>query len=150
MAIGMGISAASTMFAGFAKADSMRDQAVQNRIAAVWARIKAEDDANIIRDQGDRFQANQAVGFAKSGVLIDSGSPLATLMDTAIRVERNALRTVMHGSREAYNYETTASSLMKGADNMELAGIFGGVAEGIKGYTGMQTLYEPPKKGVTP
>ena len=143
MAIGRGTMAAGSIFGGFAKASAMQDQAVQNRIAAVWSEIKAEDDANTIRDQGNRFQANQVVGFAKSGVMIDRGSPLATLMDTSIRVERNALRTLMHGRREAANYEATAASLMSGAKGAAVSGVLTGLGQGLTGYSEMLKGYKP-------
>jgi hypothetical protein len=143
LAIGMGLSAGSSIMGGLAKSSAMQKQAVQNRIAAVWSRIKAEDDADTIREQGRRFQSNQAAGFAKSGVLIDSGSPLATLMDTSIRIERNALKTVLHGDQEAGNYEATASSLMSGAKSAVTTGILSGVGQGISAYAGTQKGYTP-------
>jgi hypothetical protein len=55
----------------------------------------------MIEEQGERFQAEQATRFAKSGVMIDSGSPLATLMDTAVRIERNAMKTRLSGEWDA-------------------------------------------------
>jgi hypothetical protein len=147
MALGLGLTAAGQIMGGFAKKSALEDQAVQNRIAAVHARLKARSDAETIREQGGRFQSQQAAGFAKSGVLIDSGSPLAVLMDTAIHVERNALRTILHGEQEGTNYEASASSLMKAGRSAALTGILSGIGSGISAARSYQGYEKAGKSG---
>ena len=143
LAIGMGISAAGSIIGGFAAADAQRNQASQARIAAVRRRLRASDDARMIEEQGNRFQANQAVSFAKSGVTLDSGSPLATLMDTAINVERNALRTRLAGEWDAGGLDSTASAYDKMASNSILAGIFGAGGTFLTGAKIQAGAYKP-------
>lgn len=112
------------VMAGGEAEKAQRKQAVAYRIAAVRARLKADDDARAIERQGLRFQANQAAGFAKSGVMLDSGSPLAVLMDTAINVERNAKKTRLMGDWNAEGYEAGSEIYDKMADNSGMAGIY--------------------------
>jgi hypothetical protein len=145
LAIGMGVSAFGSIMGGFAAADAQRNQASQARVAAVRARLKASDDARLIEEQGGRFQANQAVGFAKSGVMLDSGSPLAVLMDTAVHVERNAMKTRLSGEWGAGALDATASAYEKMADNSALAGIYGAAGSFLTGAKIEAEAYKPPK-----
>ena len=143
LAIGMGVSAFGSLMGGFAAADAQRDQASQARVAAVRARLKASDDARLIEEQGNRFQANQAVGFAKSGVTLDSGSPLAVLMDTAVHVERNAMKTRLTGEWSAGSLEASASAYDKMAFNSAMGGIYGAAGTFLSGASKMQGAYTP-------
>ena len=142
LAIGMGVSMFGSLMGGFAAADARRNQASQARIAAVRRRLKASDDARMIEEQGNRFQANQAVGFVKSGVMLDSGSPLATLMDTAIHVERNAMKTRLAGEWDSGALESSASAYDKMASGSAMAGVYGAAGTFVSGARQMQGAYK--------
>ena len=146
LAIGMGISAFGSIMGGISASKAQQQQASQARIAAVRRRLKASDDAREIEDQGDRFAAKQAVGFAKSGVVLDSGSPLATLMDTAINVERNAARTRLMGDWEAGGYDSAASAYDSMAKSSMLQGLYGAAGTFITGAKIQAGAYTPPER----
>ncbi len=141
--IGALIIGGASLFAGLAGAEANQEQAMQSRIAAVRRRLRASDDARIVEEQGNRFQANQAVGFAKSGVLLDQGSPLATLMDTAINVEKNAMRARLAGEWDADGLESSASAYDKMATGAMIKGIAGAVSAGVQEAKSRATAYTP-------
>ena len=143
LAIGMGISAFGSIMGGLAASKTQHEQAAQARIAAVRRRLQASDDARMIEEQGDRFQANQAVGFAKSGVMFDSGSPLAVLMDTAIHVERNAMKTRLSGEWGAAGMESQASAYNKMASSSAMAGVYGAAGTFLSGAKISAGAYTP-------
>ena len=143
LAIGMGMSVFGSIMGGAAASDAQHEQASQARIAAVRRRLRASDDARLVEEQGNRFQANQAVGFVKSGVMLDSGSPLATLMDTAINVERNAMRTRLAGEWDAGGLDSTASAYDKMASNSMIAGFTGAAGSFLTGAKIQAGAYTP-------
>lgn len=130
---------------GLSAGKAYEAQAVERRLASVYRRLKAQDDAEDIRDEGERLQAEQAARYAKSGVMLDSGSPLLTLMDTAIRSERNALRTMLYGEREAESLERSASDLMRAGSAARLTGMAGAAGAGLTGYLKISGQYKKPK-----
>lgn len=141
--IGMFIMGAASLYGGYKSAEANQDQAMQARIAAVRRRLRASDDARIVEEQGNRFQANQAVGFAKSGVLLDQGSPLSTLMDTAINVERNAMRTRLAGEWDADGLDSAASAYGQMATGAMVKGVAGAVIAGVQEGKFKTTTYTP-------
>jgi hypothetical protein len=130
-------------------AEAQRQQGVQARVAAVRRRLKASDDARMVEEQGKRFQAQQATGCAKSGVMLDSGSPLATLMDTTIRVERNAMKTRLAGEWDAGALDSSASAYDTMASNSAMAGVYKAAGSFLSGASAMQGAYNPGGGGVT-
>lgn len=141
--IGALIIAGASLYGGYKAAEANQDQAMQARIAAVRRRLRASDDARIVEEQGGRFQANQAVGFAKSGVLLDQGSPLSTLMDTAINVERNAMRVRLAGEWDGDGLESQASAYDKMATASMVKGVAGAVGVGLQEAKFKATTYTP-------
>lgn len=149
LAIGMGVSAFGSIMGGIAASNAQREQASQARIAAVRRRLKASDDARMIEEQGNQFQAVQATRLAKSGVMIDSGSPLLALMDTAVRVERNAMKTRLGGEWDAGGLESTASAYESMARNSMLQGLYGAAGSFLTGAKIQQGAYTPSGGGTT-
>ena len=139
------IMAGASIAGGMASASANQDQAMQARIASVRRRLRASDDARLVEEQGGRFQANQAVGFAQSGVLLDQGSPLQVLMDTAINVERNAMRTRLAGEWDADGLEASASAYDKAATGAMLKGIAGAASVFLSGAKDRSSSYSPSK-----
>jgi hypothetical protein len=147
MLAGLALSMFGQMAAGSDAAQANLAAAVQARVAAVRRRLRASDDARIIEEQGNRFQANQAVGFAKSGVLLDQGSPLSTLMDTAINIERNAMRTRLAGEWDSGGLESQASAYDKMADNASKTGMYKAAGSFLSYSTAQQGAYKAPVSG---
>jgi hypothetical protein len=98
----------------------------------------------MIEEQGERFQAEQATRFAKSGVMIDSGSPLLTLMDTAVRIERNAMKTRLSGEWDAGGLDSAASAYDKMAFNSVIGGVYGAAGTFLTGAKIQAGAYSPP------
>ena len=110
-AIGAGLSVASFGLTalgqarqGEAQAAAARQQAqiteFNAKVAennAILARQAAEADADTIDRQRRIAQSKQAVGFAKSNVVIDEGSTLEVLGDTAAEFELDRLNRLHQG-----------------------------------------------------
>jgi len=143
LAIGMGVSMFGSLMGGLAASEAQREQASQARISAVRRRLQASDDARVIEEQGNRFQSNQAVGFAKSGVTLDSGSPLAVLMDTAIHVERNAMKTRLSGDWSAGALDASASAYDTMARSSVMQGVYGAAGTFLTGAKIQAGAYTP-------
>lgn len=141
------IMAAASLASGIASSEAQRGQATQSRIAAVRRRLRASDDARMIEEQGGRFASSQAAGFAKSGVLFDSGSPLATLMDTAVRVERNAMKTRLAGDWDSGALDSSASAYDMMATGSMLQGVYGAAGSFLSGANTQQGSYVPSTGG---
>jgi len=149
-AVGLALMAGGQLMGGIASSKAQQQQALQYRIAAVRRRLQAETDARMIEDQGRRFQSNQAAAFAKSGVALDSGSPLAVLMDTAISVEKNAQRTRLSGEWAAEGLTAGASVYEKMASNSMLMGVVGAAGTFLSGAKDAQGDYSPSKAMKSP
>jgi hypothetical protein len=90
-------------------------QQIESRRAAVMARIAARQKADDIRSQGEAFAGQKRASYAKSGVLLDSGSPLLAVMDTVVSAEENALRT------ESQGWEQSRALTIQGKTQMDAA-----------------------------
>jgi hypothetical protein len=93
MAAGAAMSAKDQYEAG-------EQQFLESKRAAVISRIAARQRAREFREEGEAFAGQQRAGYAKGGVLLDSGSPLLAVMDTVVRAERNAIRTESQGDEQ--------------------------------------------------
>ncbi len=149
LAIGAGISAFGSLMGGAASSKAYSQAAIAARVAAVRRRLKADDDARMIEEQGNRFQANQAVGFAKSGVLIDQGSPLKTLMDTATHVERNALKVRLSGGWDAEGMDSQASAYDAMASGAAISSLFKATGSFVTAAGLQQGAYKPSGGGMS-
>lgn len=62
-----------------------------------FARLQAAKKAARMRRSNAKFIARQRAGFASSGVVVGSGTPLAVVADTAAELELNALNVNLTG-----------------------------------------------------
>lgn len=70
-------------------------------------------EAGAKRKEGRRFAARQMALYAKSGVSPETGSPLLTMIDTAINVERDA-RLIEIGGRQEESFYGQQAALERG------------------------------------
>lgn len=114
-AIGM---AAGAIGAGISAYSSIQEGAAQNRIAQYNAQIQ-EQQANATalqaankamgqRQQDQQILARQRAGFAASGVVADTGSPLLVEAKQAGYLEMAALQTQQAGAIESQNDQQAA------------------------------------------
>lgn len=79
--------------------------------------------ARRIREEGERVQSAQRVGFSVAGVEI-SGTPLEVMAETANLVESNALEVVRSSERQA-------AELRRAARRKKRSGVFGAIGAAI-------------------
>ena len=109
-------------------------QYIESRRAAVMARIAGRQRAGEIRDEGEAFAGQQKAGFAKSGVLIDSGSPLLAVMDTVAKVERNALRAEAQGEEQGRALSIQGKTQYESAKSAAMSTVIGGAGSALTMY----------------
>jgi len=76
---------------------------------AQLAREAGAEEARLERVKGRKIAAKQRVAFAKSGVLIDEGTPLDVLAQTAADTELNALRAAFGFDQDADRIESAGN-----------------------------------------
>ena len=99
VALGTLAQAGAQIGTGAAAQSAAKSQA---RAARRQAAIAAEDE----RRKGRRLAGKQRAGFAKGGVLIDEGTPLDVLAQTASDAETNALRAAFALEQQADDFES--------------------------------------------
>jgi len=98
----------------------------QNKEAQIQAGIvqkEANEQADYVREQNDKFYQEQELAFLKSGVILD-GSPLMILEETA----REGAKDVKNIRDSGY---TKADSLRRSGRKALLGGISNGIQTGI-------------------
>lgn len=124
--IGTVVSAATSVFSGFQQAAQQQAMANQYRMQAEIQRQEAERSALIaeqdaqrareaaefeaarVRRRGSQIAAAQRVAYAAAGIVVDEGSPLLVVEETAIESERDALTVLYEGETQARRLEDTA------------------------------------------
>lgn len=125
MAVGI-VSLISTAAGVFMQSQAARQQAeasnraneynaqIQERNAAiaemqaVSAEERGAEAERLHRERVSGLKGSQRVAAAASGVLVDVGSPLEVLQDTAILGELDALTIRSNAAREAWGFRTQA------------------------------------------
>jgi hypothetical protein len=114
--------------------------------AGVFARFQARRKAMDIREEGGEFVARQQTLWAKSGVVLDSGSPLLTKIDTLRKIERDAIRTEQYGD-EAYRQKKHESEMLFKQAQLQAVGAFlGSASTAITSYGKYSQSYKAPKE----
>ena len=105
----------------------------------------AASETKLMQERGRKFKATQEAGYAKSGAMIDSGTPLLVMAETAGDIQRDILeqrrnRTIQAqqmrsaGEMERYKgrmasragYMKAGTTLLGGIGQMGLSGAFSG------------------------
>jgi len=80
------------------------------QIEAQDAIRRGEDEENRIRRQVSRTQGQQRAAFAAAGVVVDEGTPLDVLQETAAEGEQDALTVRHNAAMEAWGHDVTAQN----------------------------------------
>ncbi len=107
----------------------------QARIARALAVQAAEDELR----KGRRLAGTQRAAFAKGGVLIDEGTPLDVLAQTAADAETNALRAAFAFEQQAEDLESKGK-VAKTQGILGAAGTILGQAETFRDVASSFTL----------
>jgi len=99
------------MQAADAQAKAYENQAKVKDAQATQALEKAQMEARLLRERGDRFKGTQRSLLGASGVAVDSGSALDLLADTAYGVESDVSMTKYNAQLEAWGFQTEAANL---------------------------------------
>jgi hypothetical protein len=98
-----------------AVATSKQSKALEEQARANQAQVLKETEETVgdIRLEGGQFASMQKAMIGASGVSMKSGSPLATIMDTQQKIEKDISRVRQGGEFEAGQYAAQAESLKK-------------------------------------
>jgi len=80
------------------------------------ARRRGEDQENRVRQELSRTEGRQRAAFAASGVVVDQGSPLDVLEDTAVQGEQDALTVRHNAAQEAWGHSVAAQNYRNESD----------------------------------
>ena len=121
-------AAQSAANAAEAEAANQRQQYLNN---AALARAEAEaagqqgfNEEQKLRENARRVAASQRAGFSASGLVLDSGSPLAVGADTAFQSERDAAALREGYQRRRLALENEAANYRWNADEAQRLGAF--------------------------
>lgn len=149
------LGAAGAVQQGQATAASSRYNAQVQEMNATLADRRAKDalERGAVEEQRKRqqvagLQGQQKAAMAANGVDLTFGSPLDTIVDSAVMGEMDALTIRTNTAREAYDYKVGAVNQRAGAtmsraaaDNAETSGylgaagtILGGAGRAYQGY----------------
>lgn len=162
LAAGTAVSAGVSIYQGQMQADaaraaasinaeSQRMQADLERQKGDAAAIAAQNAARREQEKVKRLQAQQQNMFAAEGILIDEGSPLEILIDTAREGAMDVAAVENRGRIEALNARKQAAvreyqadlEIQKGeiqADAAERSGWIGALGAGVRFMTGDPVL----------
>jgi len=156
------IGAVGQIQAGNAQADAQRYNARVAEMNAEMSRRRAKDaqergarEEQKKRQQIAALQGQQVAAMAANGVDLSFGSPLDTVVDTAMLGELDALTIRKNAAREAYDYEVQAvngqadATLNRmGADASQTAGYLGAASTILGGASSAYSQYRRPTIGM--
>lgn len=130
VSIGLGaVALGSSIMKGIAekdaaeeRADAMRRNADVAEQAASLALQRGEESAGRIRMQGEGIRGAQRAGYAKGGVVVNTGSAARTQEDTAALTESDVQTERNNAQREAWGLKKQAENMRKDAESTEKAG----------------------------
>lgn len=142
-AIGAGLSVGGKLIGGAAASRAGAQSGFEAIRAGAFARIKALSEARDIREEGEKFVAKQYTGFAKSGVVLDTGSPLLTMSESYRMIERDAIRTEQYGAEAARQKSAEANMLFRQARNAGAQAMLGAMGTMISAGSSISKMYKP-------
>ena len=120
------LSAGSSIFSGMQQNKEAKKQA---RLAEQQANLTAQEELK----NADRYRSRQVVAYLKSGVAVDSGSPLLAMQETLDTAATNARNIRATGAAQA-------SALKKQGRNALTSGLIQGTTSLAGGYSNYKTL----------
>jgi len=131
MAVGLGLGAAASIYAGI-------QQKKEADIQANIAREESIAEAKKKGEEAEKFMESQELSYLKSGVMLE-GSPLMVLADTSRKSleEQRSIRRA--GSAKAETLKRTGRAAL-------ISGLLGGGAGIAKGYAASTATKTPAAK----
>lgn len=146
-AAGIGLAFKSQVDESKAQNKALDYQAAMNQQNAYLSQQQAADstargaeEEKRLRLQTEELKGRQRAAYAASGVMVDEGSSLDTLADTAMYGEDDALTLRANAAREAWGHNVAASNYTAQAqlNKMSKANPYVGAAGGL--LTGTSSL----------
>jgi hypothetical protein len=128
---GSGLDAWSSWQGGEATADALRKQARDARGQGREALRQADYRVRMIHEAGAELLGEISAETGKSGLAM-TGTPLATLVTNARRVELSAALETRAGRVEYQRWQAQSQTLLEEAENAEDAGKFGAFGSILK------------------
>jgi hypothetical protein len=140
VAAGTAVKTGANYAAGQTNANTLDANARLADQAAGDAVIRGRFAEGKTRMDGSRLAAKQTVAYGAAGVDAGVGSPLDVLNDTSLMTEQDAQMHRLNASREAWGYESQATSMRKQAKNTRDAGVWGAFGDILGGAAKMADI----------
>ncbi len=114
------------IYGGVTESQAAEENKQRAKELAVAATDKAAYAAELKRAEGRRLVATQRAKYAKAGVQLSEGSPLAVMAQTMDAIEKDALMIERGGQVEAGGYQSEARLYAKRASSE----LWGGMIKG--------------------
>jgi len=134
-AAGTGFSAMGQYQAGQAQQQAYQQQARVFEADAVAAKVRATAEEDIARARLKKLIGTQRTLYAKAGVDLNSGSPLAVLLDTVEQGEKDIQLIKYTGDVTAAQSRNKATLARFYGDTAAQAGTISGIGTGVTGLT---------------
>lgn len=127
------VSGVTQARAGARQADILKQQAEIQREQGRLARTALFERAENIRTQGEAFVGGQRAGFARAGVSLGEGSPLAVMREAQKSIREDISRTRAAGEQAFRTGQIQAGLTGQRAGATRRFGLESGIATGIQG-----------------
>lgn len=130
------------IYGGISESQAAEENKQRAKELAVAATDKAAYAAELKRAEGRRLVATQRAKYAKAGVQLSEGSPLAVMAQTMDAIEKDALMIEKGGQVEAGGYLSQARLYSKQASS----DLWGGIVSGGGSLLTAAGSFLKPKK----
>lgn len=134
-AAGIGLEAGGLMMAGRAESKSLKERARMARVEGVEAKGLSDYRVRLIRQAGAELLGEIEAETAQSGLAM-TGTPLASLVDSARKIELSAAIENRSGLVQRMRYEQAAQAYEQEAKNAKKSGFLGGLGS-LAGLAGL-------------
>ena len=129
MLIAGAVQAGTQIYAGYKQkeaaetnAELLRQQGIQARIQAGYAKTASDERAASLQQQGQAFRGTQKSVFAGSGVKVSEGSPLAVMKESQRAIQQDVGRLQQMGGIALKQGQSQYDVLSKQASQLEQQG----------------------------
>jgi len=147
MAIGTGVNVLGGLYQASAQSANAKfqaqialDNAARTSEQMRDASARGADEERQVRAEGARVVADTRGALASNNMDLTFGSPLDTILQTSMEIERDAYRVKANTAAEVrdleikkYNYLNQASAYQAEASNAQTAGLIAGVGTALGG-----------------
>lgn len=137
MALGAVVSAVGSIASGMAESSMAKYNAKVAKINADQAYREGIYKAGIVRRQYDEVASEQQAALAKSGVVLERGSPNIVAIEQGFRTEQAAGIEIWRGQTEQTKYLNEAKAYKAQAKAAKMSGFIGAIGSLVGGLSGM-------------